>query len=153
MNLLVGGNSAVYRQMLKSLLENWNHEVLLAQDGLEALAVLQGRDAPRIAILGGVMLGLSGPELCKAIRSSPRDYVYTVLLSASDEETDKIHGFGFGADDYLTKPFKEFELDARIKVGMRIIRAQDALLESQVALQFQATHDPLTHVWNRGGIM
>jgi diguanylate cyclase (GGDEF)-like protein len=153
MKLLVADNSAVYRQMLKSLLESWDYEVLLAKDGLEALAVLEGRDAPRLAILGGVMLGLSGPELCKAIRSSRRDYVYIILLSASDEETDVIHGFGFGADDYLCKPFKQFELNARIKVGMRIIQAQDALLESQAALQFQATHDPLTQLWNRGGIM
>jgi two-component system cell cycle response regulator len=153
MKLLVADNSAFYRRMLKSLLESWNYQVLLAQDGLEALALLQGQDAPRIAILGGVMLGLSGPEICKAIRSNQREYVYTVLLSGNDEETDVIRGFGFGADDYLCKPFKEFELQARIKVGMRIIEAQDALLESQAALQFQATHDPLTQLWNRGGIM
>src|SRR5690242_11569116 len=108
MKLLVADNSAVYRQMLKSLLEGWNYEVLLAKDGIEALALLQGPDAPRIAILGGVMLGLGGPELCQTIRSSRHDYVYIILVSASDEETDVIRGFGFGADDYLCKPFKEF---------------------------------------------
>jgi diguanylate cyclase (GGDEF)-like protein len=153
MKLLVADNSAFYRNMLKSLLESWHCEVVLAQDGLEALALLQGPDAPRIAILGGVMLGLNGPDLCKALRSKHREYVYTVLLSGNDEDTDVIEGFGFGADDYLCKPFKSFELRARINVGMRIIETQDALLESQAALQFQATHDPLTQMWNRGGIL
>ena len=75
------------------------------------------------------------------------------MLSANDQENDVAHGFELGADDYLAKPFKEFELRARPRVGMRIIEAQNTLVKTQQALQFQATHDPLTRVWNRGGIL
>lgn len=152
MKLLVADDSAVYRKMLHSLLESWQYEVVLAEDGNQALALLQGPDAPQLAILDGVMPGLSGPELCQAIRQQDQ-YIYTILLSANGQENDIAHGFQLGADDYLSKPFKEFELKARLRVGMRIIEAQNTLIRTQQALQFQATHDPLTRVWNRGGIL
>ena len=63
MKLLVADDSAVYRKMLHSLLDSWQYEVVLAEDGNQALSLLQGPDAPRLAILDGVMPGLSGPEL------------------------------------------------------------------------------------------
>jgi two-component system cell cycle response regulator len=152
MKLLVADDSAVYRKMLQSLLESWQYEVVLAEDGNQALALLQGPNAPRLALLDGVMPGLSGPELCQAVRRQG-EYIYTILLSANGREHDIAHGFELGADDYLAKPFMEFELKARLRVGMRIIKAQNNLVKTQQALQFQATHDPLTSVWNRGGIM
>jgi diguanylate cyclase (GGDEF)-like protein len=152
MKLLVADDSAVYRRMLQSLLESWQYEVVLAEDGNQALALLQGPNAPRLALLDGVMPGLSGPELCQTLRRQD-EYIYTILLSANGREHDIAHGFELGADDYLAKPFMEFELKARLRVGMRIIEAQNNLVKTQQALQFQATHDPLTNVWNRGGIM
>jgi diguanylate cyclase (GGDEF)-like protein len=79
--------------------------------------------------------------------------VYIILLSANDRDGDIQHGFELGADDYLCKPFKEFELRARLRVGMRILDAQTELLLSRERLEFQATHDSLTRLWNRGGIL
>jgi len=94
------------------------------------------------------------------IRSGNRPYVYIILLSANDRDGDIEHGFDLGADDYLCKPFKPFELRARLRVGMRILDAQKELLESRerlacqaADLEFQAAHDTLTRLWNRGGIL
>jgi diguanylate cyclase (GGDEF)-like protein len=139
--------------MLKDLLGSWGYEVQLANDGTQALAALQADDAPRLAIVDGTMPGLTGPELCQAVRANNCAYVYIILLSASNQEIDVAHGFELGADDYLCKPFKEFELHARLRVGIRIIEAQNALLASQEQLRFQATHDSLTRIWNRAGIV
>lgn len=153
MKLLVADDSPVYRKMLNDLLVTWGYDVQLAKDGIQALAMLQADDAPRLAIVDGTMPGLTGPDLCKAVRANSCAYVYIILLSANDQEIDIARGFDLGADDYLCKPFKEFELHARIRVGMRIIETQNALLESRERLQFQATHDPLTGIWNRAGVV
>jgi diguanylate cyclase (GGDEF)-like protein len=78
--------------------------------------------------------------------------VYTILLSAADQDQDILKGFGLGADDYICKPFKEQELIARVKVGERIISRQEALVKENQALSVEASHDFLLHVWNRRGI-
>jgi diguanylate cyclase (GGDEF)-like protein len=153
MKLLVADDSKVYRQMLRMLLEQWDYEVLLAQDGEEALKILESDDAPRLAILDCVMPGLSGPEVCQAVRQRKQNYVYIVLLSSNGEQSDVMKGFEQGADDYLRKPFEELELQARLKVGDRIIRAQQELIEAREALHFEATHDAMLRLWNRGAII
>ena len=153
LKVLVADDSALYRRMLRDLLESWDYDVIIANDGNEALEALQGDEQLHLAILDGAMPGINGPELCQQMRAGQRDYVYTILLSASNSEEAVMHGFEFGADDYLCKPFKEFDLRARLRVGERIIQTQKTLADAQEALRFQATHDPLTHTWNRGGVM
>lgn len=152
MKVLVADDSPIYRKMLQVRLEEWQYEVVLAKDGNEALAVLQGPDPPRLAILDGIMPGLTGPEVCKAVRASKSEYIYTILLSANGEESDVALGFEFGADDYLSKPFNAFELSARLRAGKRIIEAQNTL-KSKELLRSQNTNDGLTQVWNSGEIM
>ena len=153
MKVLVADDSTIYRETLKGLLLSWHYEVVLASDGDEAMAILSGQDAPRLALLDSVMPGLSGPELCQAVRAGHQAYTYIILLSSRGEEDDVAHGFEVGADDYLCKPFKEFELRARLRAGERIVRAQEDLMRAQDALRFQATHDSVTQLPNRRGIM
>jgi len=153
MKVLVADDSPVHRKLLEHLLVGWGYDVQLAGDGSEALAILEGDTALRLAIVDGAMPGLTGPEICRAVRTGSRPYVYIILLSASDQDGDIEHGFDLGADDYLCKPFKTFELRARLRVGMRILDAQNELLQSRERLEFQVEHDPLTRLWNRGGIL
>jgi diguanylate cyclase (GGDEF)-like protein len=153
MNVLVADDSGLYRTLLKSLIEGWGYDVSLAANGYEAHDILKSDDAPRLAILDCFMPGLGGLELCQQLRSRKEHYVYTILISVADRESDVLRGFELGADDYLCKPFKERELLARIKVGERIIRSHEELFEGREALQFQASHDSLLPVWNRKAIM
>jgi len=101
-----------------------------------------------------MMPGLEGVEVCRKIRErGEQPYVYVLLLSARTEKQDMLAGLKAGADDYLTKPFDTQELRARIFAGERILRLQDELISARDALQFQATHDALTGLLNRGAIL
>jgi diguanylate cyclase (GGDEF)-like protein len=153
MKLLVADDSSLYRTMLKPLLESWSYEVVVAADGYEAQRILDSDNAPRLAILDCAMPGLSGLELCEWIRARKHGYVYTILLCATGQQSDLLKGFELGADDYLRKPFEELELRARLKVGERIVRSQEELVETHEALKFEASHDPMLQMWNRRAIM
>ena len=73
-----------------------------------------------------------------------------MLLSARTQKDDLLEGLKAGADDYLTKPFDAQELRARLHVGKRIIELQDNLIDAREKLLYQATHDALTGISNRG---
>lgn len=153
MRVLIADDSVFYRKSLERLMKLWNYEVLLACDGTEAWDILSQEGAPSLAIVDCIMPGMTGPELCKEIRARKHGaYTYVILLSAKGEHEDLLEGFEGGADDYLRKPFHELELRARLQVGERIIRAQRELLEMRERLQFQATHDAMTSLWNNAAI-
>ena len=153
MKILVADDSLFYRNMLQGLLESWGYEVLLASDGHEAQGILDGEDAPRLAILDCLMPGRSGLSLCSQIRARQRGYVYTILLSADDQQSDVLRGFEAGADDYLCKPLNQNELRTRLKVGELVIRSHDEVAEAHDALKFEASHDSLLRIWNRRAII
>lgn len=153
MKILVADDSRFYRNMLQGLLEPWGYEVVLAADGHEARRILDSDDAPRLAILDCLMPGLSGLEVCEAIRARKQGYVYMILLSVDDRQSEVLRGFEFGADDYLCKPFKQLELRTRLKVGELIIRSREEVAEAHDALKFEASHDFLLRIWNRRSIL
>jgi two-component system, cell cycle response regulator len=76
-----------------------------------------------------------------------------ILLTSKEKKEDVVAGLESGADDYLTKPFDPEELKARLRTGKRILDLEDRLIEAREQMRFQATHDALTSLWNRGVIM
>jgi diguanylate cyclase (GGDEF)-like protein len=153
MKLLVADDSPLYRNMLQNLLESWDYEVVLAGNGEDAEQILDGDDAPRLAILDCLLPGLSGLELCERIRARKQGYVYTILLSLDDDQSNVLQGFEFGADDYLCKPFKQYELRTRLKIGEMVLRSHEEVARAQDALKFEASHDSLLRIWNRRAII
>ncbi len=154
MRILVADDDAVTRKLLKAGLTRWGYEVTLCPDGEEAWQVLQEKTAPNLLLVDWVMPGMDGVELCRRVRSLARQpYVYIILLTGRSTKEDVVLGLEAGADDYLTKPFDPNELKVRLRAGARIIQLQEDLVSALQESKFEASHDPLTQIWNRAGIL
>ena len=154
MRVLIAEDDRISRRLIEKTLEKWGYTVVSCADGNEAWQILKENDAPRLAILDWMMPGLDGIEVCRRVRQMPDEvYRYLILLTAKAGKEDIIEGLDAGADDYLTKPFNSQELQVRLRAGRRIIELQSALLETRDKLKLQASHDPLTGLWNHEEIL
>jgi two-component system, cell cycle response regulator len=152
--VLIAEDDPIFRRILQSWLQKWNYQVTALENGADAWRALQEEGSPQMAILDWMMPGLDGIEVCRRIRSNQQgSYKYVLLLTANESKQDVVAGLEAGADDYLTKPFDVNELRARVRAGKRILELQGALVKAHTELQFEAAHDHLTGLWNRGAIM
>ncbi len=140
MRVLIADDDDSIRGMLKSMLTEWGYEVVTAEDGNKAWEVMQSQDPPRLAICDWNMPGLTGIEVIRNVRATPRHHPpYILLLTAKDKQADVLEGLEAGASDYVTKPFDYDELRARINVGAQIIGLQaelgDRVSELEKAMQ------------------
>ena len=102
--------------LLEVYLKNENYTVYKYYSAMEALECIE-REELDLAILDIMLPGVDGFSICQKIRER---YTYPIImLTAKDEETDKITGLTLGADDYVTKPFRPLELVARVKAQLR----------------------------------
>jgi DNA-binding response OmpR family regulator len=104
-------------QLVRMYLERENFQVETAGDGEAALEVIK-RSSPQLVILDLMLPRLDGFEVCRRLRAD-NNPVAIIMLTARDEDIDKILGLELGADDYLTKPFNPHELVARVKAILR----------------------------------
>ena len=129
--------------LLRSYLRRDGFTVEQAVDGEAALAAF-GRLRPDLVILDLMLPKVDGREVCRRIRDASHTPI--IMLTARDEETDKLLGLELGADDYITKPFSPREVVARVRAVLRrgtreatdLVRAGDLtidLLAHEVSLQ------------------
>lgn len=104
-------------QLNQLYLEREGYHVLSATDGLKALEIIRQKN-PALVILDIMLPEMDGLEVCQRIRAEDLS-VAVLMLTARDEDVDKIIGLELGADDYLTKPFNPRELVARVKAILR----------------------------------
>ena len=116
MNILVVDDEKLLVKGIKFNLENEGYQVDAAYDGLEAVDLARSGNYDLI-ILDVMMPELDGLEACMRIREFST--VPIIMLTARGEDMDKIIGFEYGADDYITKPFNILELKARIRALLR----------------------------------
>ena len=112
MNILIVDDEELIRNVVKEYLEANNYNVTEAVDGKDAINKIKFNDYDLI-ILDIMMPNLDGVSVLKEIRET-KD-VPVIMLSARNQEYDKLEGFEYGADDYITKPFSPKELVARVK--------------------------------------
>ncbi len=114
--VLVVEDEESYSDALSYMLRNEGFEVAIAADGHEALAEFD-RHGADIVLLDLMLPGIPGTEVCRQIRATSS--VPVIMVSAKDDEVDKVVGLELGADDYVTKPYSPRELVARIRAVLR----------------------------------
>lgn len=138
MKILIAEDDRTSRAMLSAILRKGGHQVIEAENGLQALEVMEGPDAPRLVILDWMMPVVDGLEVCRKLRESmPERPPYIIMLTSRGEAEDIIAGLEVGSDDYLVKPYNTGELQARVSVGCRIVGLQDSL-EAKISELSQA---------------
>ncbi len=128
--IMIAEDESSIAELLTYNLDREGYEVAVAQDGEEALIMIDER-APDLLLLDWMLPRVAGIEVCRRVRSQTvTRNMPIIMLTARTEETDRIRGLDTGADDYVTKPFSTTELLARIRAVMRRIRpglAEDVL--------------------------
>jgi len=134
--ILVVDDAPKIIQLTQDYLENAGFSVISASDGERALAVIHA-EKPDLVVLDLGLPGMDGLDVCRSIRKTAN--LPIIMLTARDEETDKLVGLELGADDYITKPFSPKELVARVRSvlrrselvqeGREVIRVGDVTLD------------------------
>jgi phosphoserine phosphatase RsbU/P len=115
------------RFILEKLLTKNNFEVITANNGQEALKLLESF-TPKVILADWTMPVMDGLELCNQIKSNEKlKIIYYIILTARTSLRDRVTGLDVGADDFLMKPIENQELVARIKSGIRIFNLQKEL--------------------------
>lgn len=121
MKILIADDDDFSRTLLSHVLEGLGHEVSAVADGAAAWEAVR-RDYFPVLITDWMMPGISGPELCRMMREVQRDhYTYIIVLTVRGGKESYLEGMRSGADDFLTKPFDEDQLAARLAVAERIL--------------------------------
>ncbi|MDP8924111.1 MAG: response regulator transcription factor [Chloroflexota bacterium] len=119
--VLVVDDEPVLADTIRYNLRREGYEVQVANDGNEALKLATAA-APDLVVLDLMLPGIDGLEVCRQLRREST--VPILMLTAKDDEVDKIVGLEVGADDYMTKPFSMRELLARVRAMLRRSRMQ-----------------------------
>ena len=114
--ILIADDEASIRDLARLYLEKEGFRVRTAMDGAAALDEVR-RDPPALLILDLMMPQMDGWEVCRRVRAESN--LPILMLTARDQDIDKIVGLEMGADDYLTKPFNPRELVARVRAILR----------------------------------
>ncbi len=140
--ILVVEDDPAFSKLMQKRLMAHGYEVLLARDGLEGLEFCR-LHRPDLVLSDWMMPKMNGVDLCEEIRKTKGlENTYIILISSKADTGERVRGFDAGADDYLVKNCDPEELQARIRVGLRV-------RELQKALERQARVDDLTGLWNR----
>ena len=116
MKILVVDDEALLVKGIRFNLQNEGYEVITGSDGLDAVRLVQ-EQSPDLIVLDVMMPNMDGMTACEKIREFSN--IPIILLTAKTDDMDKLMGFEYGADDYLTKPFNILELKARIRALLR----------------------------------
>lgn len=146
--ILVVEDEKLISDIIKFSLEKEGYQVITAYDGIEAIKLYEERK-PDLVLLDIMLPNKDGFEVCKEIRKIDNKPI--IMLTAKDTEIDKVLGLEIGADDYVTKPFSNRELMARIKALLRRYNANVSLNDAQIIKVGDITINDTTYEAHKGG--
>lgn len=149
-------DSKTQAEVIRGLLEKEGYEVIQAEDGKSAIKIAKSQPLD-IILLDLVLPDINGNEVCRWLKlNQSTKGIPIIMLTVKGSLTDKVKGLEAGADDYVTKPFDEIELNARIYACLRTKALQDELKQMNRQLEDLlgkveqlAITDPLTELFNR----
>ncbi len=153
--ILVVDDIPLNRKLQKTYLESVGYQVVMANDGADALERI-GEDLPDLILLDVMMPKMNGFQVCRRLKGADNTrFIPIIMVTALNEVEDKVQGMEAGADDFISKPFNKLELLARVKSLLRIKHLHDELelkikeLEiAQNKLIQLAITDGLTELYN-----
>ncbi len=142
MEILIAEDDAIMRHLLKDTLEDWNYTVHEAENGREALEKTNSIKDLQLLLIDWSMPEIDGIDVCQKLKTEFDKFTYIIMLTAKSSLGHSVTALDAGADDYIVKPFLPEDLQARLRVGRRII-------ESERKLEQLAHYDSLTGIRNR----
>ena len=136
--ILVVDDQAQNIRLLDAVLSPRGYRVVSAESGEQALELLRD-EKPHLVLLDVVMPGMDGYEVCRRIRADAATAFLPVVMVTASDAQQKVRGIEAGADDFITKPFDQAELLARVKSLVRVQRYQDTIRQQAEELE----------AWNR----
>jgi len=121
-------------RLLADILRAKGYDVITAAAGLEALSQVE-QERPDLVLLDVMMPGMSGYDVCRAIRANPQTGILPVVMVTALDASERIAGLEAGADDFLTKPINQPELLARVKSLLRIKSLYDQVQRQRTELE------------------
>jgi PleD family two-component response regulator len=146
--ILLIDDSRLVAHVAKAMLTKRGHEVVLAEDGMAGLeaAKFQG---PDLILLDLIMPVMDGYQVCQGLKEGESTQeIPVIMLTSKAEPADKVKGLEMGAVDYVTKPFDEAELVARVSIHLRLKELYETVQEKNRQLQEMANKDGLTGLYN-----
>ncbi|MBA2510087.1 MAG: response regulator [Rubrobacteraceae bacterium] len=119
--ILAADDDRIVRRIIVAKLTGLGYEVTEAEDGQEAIEILEGGAVPDLLITDSLMPRMGGLELVRSVRNSPNSAVAglpVIMLTSRQAERDVIEGLEIGLDDYVMKPFSPDELAARVRTAL-----------------------------------
>ncbi|MDF5732721.1 MAG: SpoIIE family protein phosphatase [Rhizonema sp. PD38] len=136
--ILVIDDDPAVQILLKRMLERQGYQVFAASNGEEGISLAVSRH-PALIICDWIMPGLNGLEVCQYVKTNPNlSTTFFILLTSLDSVADRVKGLDAGADDFMTKPIEQNELQARVRAGLRLhqlsrdLQTQKRILEREL---------------------
>ena len=125
MKILIAEDDITSRAMLEAVTRKWGYEPICVEDGESAWEIMQHDEHPTLLLFDWEMPNLSGVDLCRKIREQEKgEPAFIILLTSRSSTDDIVTGLEAGANEYIAKPFDHAELQARLKVGKRMLELQ-----------------------------
>lgn len=145
-DVLVVDDEASVVEVVSLYLQREGFGVRVARDGRAAIDAIR-QQLPALVVLDLMLPEVDGLEIMRRLRGDPTSSVPVIMLTARQQEIDRIYGLELGADDYVTKPFSPAELVSRVKAVLRRTHGPTGTGQGEQPLQFSdLTIDPLTRL-------